>query len=71
MNEQTEIFLKKTLIGVVSEKEIDEIITKAKKIARKYGISLSELINYLFNKFGTIMGTEKWELLIKLIGNEN
>jgi len=71
MNEQTENFLKKSLVGIISDKEIDEIIIKAKKVARKYNITLKELINYLFSKFSTIMGTQKWELLIKLIGNEN
>lgn len=71
MTEKTEFLLKKTLLGVISNKEINETITKAKKVARKYCISLKELINYLFNKFGTIMGIEKWELLIELIGREN
>ena len=71
MSEQTEIFLRKTLLGVISDKEINEIIIKAKKMAKKYGISLKELIDYLFVKFSAITGIEKWELLIKLIGKEN
>ncbi len=71
MNEQTEIFLRKTLLGVISDKDIDEIIIKAKKIAQKYDISLKELIDYLFDKFSKITGIKKWELLIKLIGLEN
>jgi len=51
MSEQTEIFLRKSLLGVISDKEINEIIIKAKKIARRYGISLKELllITYLIN----------------------
>lgn len=71
MSNQAENFLRKTLVGVVDEKEIEKIIQQAKKVAQKHGISLSELINYLFNKFSNITGIEKAKILIKLIGMEN
>jgi len=71
MSNNDELFLRKSLIGVVDEKEIENVIQQAKKIATKYGISLNELINHLFNKFSELTGMKKAELLIKLIGREN
>ncbi|MBA7516084.1 hypothetical protein ES705_08129 [subsurface metagenome] len=71
MSEQDEIFLRKSLVGTISEKEIDKLITKTKRIARKHEITFSELIDYLFDKFSAITGVEKWKLLIELIGKEN
>ncbi len=71
MSKQDEEFLRKTLVGVVDEKEREIVIQHAKNVAKSYNISLSELINYLFSKFSEITGIEKANLLIKLIGLEN
>ena len=64
-------FLKKTLIGIVSKKEIDNITRDLRKLAIKNEISLDDFVDSLFNKFSQITHTERSELLLNLIGDEN
>lgn len=70
-NERAEKFLRKSLEGITSEAEIEEMVYRAKKIAKLFNVKFSKFIYYFLNKFFQIIGKSEAETYRLLLGEFN
>lgn len=70
-NERAENFLRKSLEGVCSEAEIEEMVYRAKNITRMFNTKFSDFIHYFLHKFSQIIGKNELETYKLLLGESN
>lgn len=69
---EAENFLRRSLEGVCSEAEIEEMVYRAKKIAKMYkNTKFSDFIYYFLHKFSQIIGKNELETYKLLLGEFN
>jgi len=70
-NNEAENFLRKSLEGITSEAEIEEMIYRAKNIISIFNTKFSDFIYYFFKKFSQIIGKSEAETYKLLLGESN
>lgn len=70
-NKRAENFLMKSLKGITSEAEIDQLVWNAKKVAKMFNTKFSEFISYFLKKFSQIIRKDESETYRLLLGESN